>query len=298
VDAGQSPAGLGQQVPGLSGRASDGGSVDEATVEGFGYEWTRFDQSAADPDELAELFRQYFASFPWDALPPDPVGFDLGCGSGRWARLAADRVGTLVGVDASAQALGVARRNAPTSPVVQAVAGALPLRPGAFDFGYSLGVLHHIPDPHRGLADAVTALKPGAPFLVYLYYAFDNRGPWFRAVWRASDLARRAVSRCPGPVRAGISDALAVAVYLPLARLAAAAERRGRAVDAFPLSAYRHRSLYAMRTDALDRFGTRLEHRFTRPEVAQLMERAGLERVTVSDDAPYWCAVGFKPASA
>jgi hypothetical protein len=52
-----------------------------------------------------------------------------------------------------------------------------------------------------------------------------------------------------------------------------------------------------MRTDALDRFGTRLEKRFTRPQVTELLEDAGLERVRVSDAPPYWCAVGFKPSA-
>ena len=121
---------------------------------------------------------------------------------------------------------------------------------------------------------------------------------WFRVVWRSSDAVRRVISRFPPPLRAGVSDVLAGAVYLPLARLAALLERRGRSVEAFPLSEYRYRSLYAMRTDALDRFGTRLEHRFTRQEVTALLERAGLERIAVSDSAPFWCAVGFKPASA
>lgn len=275
-----------------------GGSVDQPTVEGFGYEWTRFDQTTTDPAELDRLFAQYFAGFEWQSLPADALGFDLGSGSGRWARRASDRAAGLICLDASAEALEVTRRNAPDCPLVQAVAGALPLRPGSFDFGYSLGVLHHIPDPLAGLSDAVTALKPGAPFLVYLYYAFDNRPPWFRLLWRSSDAVRRVISRCPPPVRAGISDVLAGVVYLPLARLAAALERRGRAVEAFPLSEYRYRSLYAMRTDALDRFGTRLEHRFTRQSVAELLERAGLEGVAVSDTAPYWCVVGFKPTSA
>lgn len=270
------------------------GSVDKQTVEGFGYEWTRFDQSEVDPAELANLFDQYFALFPWDALPPAAVGFDLGCGSGRWARLAAPRAGSVVGVDASREALGVAARNAPDCPLVLALAGALPVADASMDFGYSLGVLHHIPDPLAGLRDAVRALKPGAPFLVYLYYAFDNRPGWFRTVWRASDVVRRGVSRTPVRVRYALSQLLAVGVYLPLARTARVLERRGMDVDSMPLAAYRDRSLYAMRTDALDRFGTRLEKRFTRDEVVALLERAGLERVR-ADGPPYWCAVGFKP---
>ena len=277
--------------------ARRGGSLDEPTVQGFGYEWTKFDQSAADPAELRYLFDRYFALFPWESLPPNARGFDLGCGSGRWARLAGPRTRSLLCVDASADALAVATRNAPGCPPVLAAAGALPLQPASMDFGYSLGVLHHIPDPLTGLTDAVAALQPGAPFLVYLYYAFDNRPRWFRATWRASELLRRGVSRCPAPVRYGLSGVLAATVYLPLAALARLLERRGKDVAGLPLSSYRHRSFYGMRTDALDRFGTRLEKRFTRAEVADLMASAGLVRVMVSDEWPYWCAVGFKPVA-
>ena len=48
-----------------------------------------------------------------------------------------------------------------------------------------------------------------------------------------------------------------------------------------------------MRTDALDRFGTRLEQRFTKNEINKMMETAGLENITFSKNT-YWCAVGFR----
>jgi SAM-dependent methyltransferase len=270
------------------------GAVDRPTVEGFGYEWTKFDQSRADPAELERLFAEYFALFPWDALPPTAVGLDLGCGSGRWARLVASRTGTVVAVDASAEALAVASMNAPGSPLVRAAAGALPFASESMDFGYSLGVLHHIPNTPAGLADAVATLKPGAPFLVYLYYAFDNRPAWFRRLWRVSDAVRLGVSRAPAPLRYGISQLVAMLVYLPLARAARLFENLGYDVASLPLSAYRDRSLYVMRTDALDRFGTRLERRFTRDELVVLLEQSGLVQVRVLPTAPYWCAIGLK----
>lgn len=95
-------------------------------------------------------------------------------------------------------------------------------------------------------------------------------------------------------MRYGVSQAIALGVYLPMARLARALERRGKILPALPLWSYRDRSLYTMRTDALDRFGTRVELRFTREQVRDLMERAGLERVAV-DGPPYWSAIGYKP---
>jgi hypothetical protein len=173
----------------------------------------------------------------------------------------------------------------------------MPLADETADFGYSLGVLHHIPDTASALRACVCKLKPGAPFLLYLYYAFDNRPLWFRAIWKASDYVRALVSRSPVFVRNLIADFIALTVYLPLARAAAAAERVGAQVDLVPLSAYRHHSFYTMRTDALDRFGTRLEKRFTQAEIRSVMSEAGLVNICFRDAPPYWVALGRKPAS-
>ena len=49
-----------------------------------------------------------------------------------------------------------------------------------------------------------------------------------------------------------------------------------------------------MRTDALDRFGTRLEKRFTKNQISKMMEEAGLENILFSDLKPYWHVVGYK----
>ena len=72
--------------------ALDGENIDRAVVSDFGAEWARFDQTGMDDAETQALFDRYFAVFPWDSLPKDAAGFDLGCGSGRWARLAARRL--------------------------------------------------------------------------------------------------------------------------------------------------------------------------------------------------------------
>jgi SAM-dependent methyltransferase len=273
------------------------GNVDEEVVAGFGDEWTRFDQSELSAAELAEVARAYFAIFPWDRLPSWASGFDLGCGSGRWARVVAPRVGALHCIDPSAEALAVARRNLAAVPNVSfhlAGVDEIPLPDGSQDFGYCLGVLHHVPDAAAGLRKAAAKLKPGAPFLVYLYYAFDNRPAWYRALWKTTDVVRRVVSKAPHPLRYTASQVLAVTVYLPLARLARFLEAVGVRVDHFPLSAYRRRSFYVMRTDALDRFGTRLEQRFTRAQIRDMMTRAGLRDVVFSETVPFWCAMGYR----
>jgi hypothetical protein len=140
----------------------------------------------------------------------------------------------------------------------------------------------------------VGKLKPGAPFLLYLYYRFDNRPIWYRLIWQLSDILRRFISRLPHGARYAISQAIAVLVYWPLARAARGLEKIGVSPEALPLSAYRHSSFYTMRTDALDRFGTRLEKRFTRSEILLMMERAGLTHISFREAEPYWCASGIR----
>ena len=269
--------------------------VRDRVISGFGDEWSRFDQSALSADELGEMFDNYFNIFPWEALPAGAVGMDVGCGSGRWARLVAPRVGHLHLIEPS-EALEVARRNLGGSANCEfhrATVDSIPLPDGSCDFGYCLGVLHHVPDTMAGLRSCVSKLKPGAPFLLYLYYRFDNRPAWFRAVWKASDLVRRFVSRLPHAMRFAVSQILAAVVYFPLAKSAKLLEGLGFDVSRFPLSQYRNSSFYTMRTDALDRFGTRLEKRYTKAEMHAMMEECGLTDIRFSDTS-FWTAVGFK----
>jgi SAM-dependent methyltransferase len=272
-------------------------NLDAGVIDGFGEEWSHYDQSALPPAEHRELFEQYFAVFPWDRLPPAAEGFDLGCGSGRWAKLVAPRVGILHCIDASEAVLAVVRKNLAHLPACRyylASVDAVPLPDNSMDFGYSLGVLHHVPDTAAGIRSCVAKLKPGAPLLLYLYYAFDNRPLWFRALWKASDCCRRLICRLPIGLKLPLTTGVAAAVYYPFARCALALEKLGGKPDALPLSYYRSRSFYTMRTDALDRFGTRLEQRFTADQIRSLMRNAGLEGISFSPTPPYWCAVGFK----
>jgi len=272
---------------------------DDATIASFGHEWSTYTQAALPPDELERHFQDYFGIFPWSSLPADAHGFDMGCGTGRWARLVAPRVRRLHCIDAADAALQVARRNLAGEPNVEfhhATTQTAPLPAASCDFGYSLGVLHHIPDTRQALVDCVRLLKPGAPFLVYLYYRFDNRPQWFRGMWWCSNLLRRVISRLPPVAKNLATDAVALTVYWPLSRLARVLESAGANVASLPLSHYRKASLHTLRTDSRDRLGTPLEHRFTKQEIEHMMKAAGLEDIRFSPNEPYWCAVGTRAA--
>ncbi len=277
-------------------------NVDPQVTRGFGREWSTFRQ---DIDHLSqqqrqEIFDDYFRIFPWHLLPPGGgVGIDIGCGTGRWSMLVAPRVAHLHLLDASAEALAVARQNLKPANNVSfhaASVAEIPLPARSLDFAYSLGVLHHVPDTQAAIAAIAAKLKAGAPFLVYLYYALDNRPAWYRALWRISNLARLVISRLPHPLRLALSQTIAALVYWPLARGARLLSRFGPSARALPLSYYADKSFYVMRTDAYDRFCTRLEKRFSRSEIERMLRDAGFVEVQFSDSVPFWSAVGIKAA--
>ena len=271
-------------------------NIDEKTVKSFGEEWSRFDQSALSDCELIKVFNEYFSIFPWAALPLDAEGFDMGCGSGRWAKFVAPRVGRLHCIDPS-ESLLVAKTNLSEFGNVEfhrASVGNPPLKECSQDFGYSLGVLHHVPNTADAIKSCVSLLKPGAPFLIYLYYAFDNRPMIFRFIWRLSDLLRRVIIRLPSFSKNLATDLIALSVYYPLAKTSFFLSYFGVNTKNIPLSYYKDHSLYTMRTDSRDRFGTPLEHRFSQGQIISMMKEAGLSNIEFSSSAPFWCAIGYK----
>jgi ubiquinone/menaquinone biosynthesis C-methylase UbiE len=275
-------------------------NLDLQVMRGFGREWSTFRQ---DPDHFSQQQRQlsfddYFRIFPWHLLPAGGgVGLDVGCGTGRWSVPVAPRVQHLHLLDPSAEALSVAKENLRgvnnVSYHLNSVA-TIPLPPKSLDFAFSLGVLHHVPDTEAAIAAVAGKLKANAPFLLYLYYALDNRPIWYRLLWRLTNLARLVVSRLPHPLRLVISQTVAALIYWPLARVARFVSQCGRSANALPLSYYADKSFYVMRTDAYDRLCTRLEKRFRRSEIEGLLARTGFKNVTFSEKQPFWCAVGIK----
>lgn len=272
-------------------------NIDEKVVKGFGEEWDSFNQSSLDEKEAKDLFNRYFNIFPSDFLKDNKIGIDIGCGSGRWAKHIAPLVKELYCVDASNQALNVAKNNLngfDNCVFIHAPTDNLNSLDKKFDFGYSIGVLHHIPDTKKALNDCISILKKGAPFLVYLYFAFDNKPIWYRVLWKISDPIRFLISRSSFSIRKLISTLIALFIYLPFSRLALILDKLGISSKNIPLSSYKKTSFYTMRTDALDRFGTRLEQRFTKQEIHSLMIDAGLINIEFSNEIPYWTALGFK----
>ena len=87
---------------------------------------------------------------------------------------------------------------------------------------------------------------------------------------------------------------IAFVVVTPFIHISWGLEKMGFDVQLMPLSSYRYRSFYVMRNDALDRFGTKLEKRFSRNQIQKMLESSGLYNISFSDTLPYHCAIGYK----
>ena len=131
-------------------------------------------------------------------------------------------------------------------------------------------------------------------FLMYIYYAFDNRPGWFKAVWRISDKFRKIISKVTFSLKFFVSQVIAIFIYFPLSRLSNIIDMLGIDVESIPLSSYRDKSFYSLRTDSLDRFSTKLEHRFTKSQIRDVLIEAGLEKIQFRDRDTYWRVIEYK----
>ena len=155
------------------------------------------------------------------------------------------------------------------------------------DFGYMLGVLHYVPNARAAIKSCAKLLKPGAPILLYIYYALDNRPLWFKYLWKLSNLLRLIISRSPKFLNFIVCDLIALFIYFPLARISLMFENFGINLKNFPLHFYRKSSFYVMRTDSRDRFGTPLEKRYSKNDIYKMMKQSGLERIQFKKSTPF-----------
>ena len=271
-------------------------NLDKKTVESFSDQWIRYDQSGMDDKEAKKIFNNYFSIFPWKKLSKSAEGFDMGCGTGRWAKFVAPKVGKLHCIDPS-NSVEVAKIKLKEFKNIKYHQKSLDnsgLKNNSQDFGYLLGVLHYVPDAKAAIKSCSKLLKPGAPILFYIYYSLDNRPFWFKWIWIVSNFIRLIISRLPKFLNFFVCDLITVFIYYPFARFALIIEKIGLDFKNFPLHFYRKMSFYVMRTDSRDRFGTPTEKRYSKNEIIKMMKDAGLEKIAFKNSVPYWTVVGYK----
>jgi len=264
-------------------------NVDDRSVAAHGSEWDKFGHFSEE--EIRVAGDQYFDVVPPRLLTTSAAVLDAGCGSGRWSRYVAPLVGQVEAIDPSAAAFTAATQHKDQANVrfTQAAIDVIPFADESFDLAICLGVLHHIPDTAQALRALTKKVRPGGHLLLYLYYSLDNRGAGYRFLFGVSNVLRRVVSALPSTLKKAVCEVVAATVYLPLVTLSRTVDLFSPSLaEALPLAYYRDKSLRTMSNDALDRFGTPLEKRFSKREIEAMLVDAGMEQIHFSEYAPFW----------
>jgi SAM-dependent methyltransferase len=139
------------------------------TAARFGEQWKTF-------DHMSSYQEAWLAAWLAPLAEADFRGktvFEGGCGKGRHTQVMAERWGVkdIVAVDLG-EAVDVAfahTRHLPNAHIVQGDLLQPPVRRGAFDVAFSVGVLHHLPDPRAGFDAVRAAVRPGGKVAIWVY---------------------------------------------------------------------------------------------------------------------------------
>jgi SAM-dependent methyltransferase len=286
----------GHHYPGQSGYLdfSAGGHADrttERTFSSFGYEWNAFDAIRDEDESFAAV---YFKDLDFGGLA-GRVGLDAGCGKGRFTRVLARHLKTLIALDGS-EAVDAAARNLRDAGNVGLVRADLrtPLfAPESLDFIASLGVLHHLDDPRDGFEHLAAYLAPGGQMLLYLYSRPDTIGSRSVALALASML-RRATIHLPHPFLKVLSGPIAAVLEVVVVGPGLWGQRRGiAALSRLPMSTYRDKPFRSLVLDTFDRLSAPVEHRYVWAELEPWFAGAGLV-VDAARDETGWFVLAHR----
>lgn len=277
---------------GVTAEITDLKGVKKKTQLSFGYQWTYFYQMSCD-------FRENFLNYIYPVRPEffaGKLGLDTGCGFGRHILHAAGFGAKMVGIDFS-RAIESSRRNTmgiENIYLAQADIYKLPFADNTFDFIYSIGVLHHLPDPEAGFRSLVKLLKPRGAVFIWMY---SNKRKW--AV-RLIELARKFTTHMPFRLLKATCFIIALIDYcffiVPFKLVKENSRIRGWLKRLFPRSFLYVRYPFQVNfADWFDRLAAPVRFYYDGKDLEQWFERAGLVNVRVSPTGLYgWRGYGEK----
>jgi SAM-dependent methyltransferase len=270
-------------------------NLDQEVIDSFGREWAAFDYVERETDEALDVqFRAYCTTIELSKFSANfSVAADFGAGSGRWTSRLLPFFSLVYALEPSDGAIEVLKKkfsNETGVKILKETVGGNSIPDASLDLAMSLGVLHHIPDTYLAIKNVSSKIKPGGTFLCYLYYKLDDKPLYYRVLFWISNSLRWVISRLPYAMRKLITRTIAIIIYLPLARMAKLLVKSGMNVSNFPLHHYANMPFLMIQNDALDRFGTRLEQRFSKKEITKMLDAAGFDLSTLdfSEVEPFW----------
>ena len=270
-------------------------NLDQGVIDSFGHEWATFDYGETDTSEaLDDQFRAYCTPLDLSQFnPKKSIAGDFGAGSGRWASRLIPYFSLVYALEPSDGASTVLKRKFSDETkilVLQETVGANSIPLESLDLAMSLGVLHHIPDTGLAIKEVSRRIKPGGVFLCYLYYNLENKPVFYKLIFKGVNVVRKVIAMLPQRIKQLVTSSIAALIYWPLARFSKVLSKFGINTSNIPLHHYADMPFVMLSNDALDRFGTSLEQRFSKAQITEMLRVADFDLSTLkfSDVEPFW----------
>jgi len=256
------------------------------TQSSFGYQWRTFYEMSCD-------FKENFLNYIYPIEPEffkGKIGLDAGCGFGRHIYNAAKFGAKMVGIDYS-RAIESSYQNTATLKDVHLIQGDIyqpPFAKESFDFVYSIGVLHHLPQPEMGFRSLVEYVKPKGSIFIWVYS--DQRKFTLRLV----EMTRKVTTRLPLGILKVICYIAAFLDYYffirPLAFLKKSKllKKTGLEKLIFPrIWLYSKYPFQVNFADWFDRLSAPIRFYYNEKEISEWFTQAGLKNIKVSSTDYY-----------
>jgi len=270
------------------GPEGDWWNAERRTIRSYSYQWRKFKQMFPEweqvfLDSTRPLTPEFFAG---------KFGLDAGCGFGRSLYYAATYGAEMIGIDLS-EAIEAARENTrhfPNVHLIQADIFHPPIRPGSLDFAYSIGVLHHLPDPKRGFLSLTPLIREGGVMSIWVY--LRGRGRQIAWLTRMRALSTRMPLWMVNLWALMLAAAQWVLWILPHRILTALG--LSRLARHIPFALYAKYPFRVLHTDWVDGLAVPLQTYYRADEIRTWFEEGGYDRIVIEPD---WNgrALGYRP---
>ncbi len=260
----------------------------QRTIDDFGEQWQAYTENRGYYASAALLADVFGPLLDLDAIAGARVA-EIGAGTGRFVRLFADAGARHIIAVEPSRAMAVLKRNTASDQAnityLEVPGDQLPPS-GDLDLVFSIGVLHHIPDPAPVMRAMLGALRPGGRCAIWVYGAEGNRA-YLLILYAMLTVTRRLPHR--------LLAALVWLLYWPLAAYMHAAR-----VLPLPLAKYMREVLLRFdpptrRLVLYDQLNPAYAKYYREAEVRRLLIDAGFSDVRLYHRHGYsWAAVARK----
>lgn len=268
----------------------------------FGQQWKTFARTQLDSSQTKDSQVRWGSEVAWNA--DDLTGktiIEFGSGAGRFMDVVSKLgVKLAIGVDIT-DAVDASQENLRERGncfFIQADFFKLPIKQASIDFGYSIGVLHHTPNPEKAFQQLVNVVRENGDIALGLYDISLYRRPnlnslkvatmellWAINTWRC-EFFRFFTTRMPQK-----AFLIYCKTVIPVLHYLNKIPIIGLVRYLLPSTCYKHMPVEWSMVDTHDTYVTKIVHQYRAKDVYQWFLRAHLYNIVVANGRAGWVSL-------